>query len=836
MSEAELPKAIGAYRIQGRLGQGAMGVVFKGVHETLERPAAVKLLPPELAQNPEYVSRFLREARVIATLRHDHIVQVYDAGAFEGKYFIAMELVEGTSLAGYLQEKNVLDEKEGVELLHQAAEGLAAAHAQGLVHRDIKPENLLLDQKGNLRIVDFGLVMESASTTQLTATGACLGTPMFMSPEQADGEKADERSDLYSLGITFYRALAGQVPFSSPTVMNLLFKHKFEAPPDPRKIKPGLSEDIANLLLTMMAKRREDRPQSAQKVVELIDGYRQGKKIPAPPPFQSPLDTAKTLVGAATPSGAASVPATGSRVLLWAGLAAALVFVAVGGVVLYFLFRSPPASTATSPGGGGGTKIDAGLQGGPIQPAQPEKGPTLTKRQELVQNAQKLERNGDLVLALAVYEKAAALGGAEELQPKIAELKAKLTGVAQPPVQPPVQPPGDQGAVTLAAQARLAEEAGQYDLAAQKYDEASKKADEAGKKQEYQNASWACRRKGYLKQAQDAETREDWPAAAAALSQALMLGKDKALEAKRDELMAKAKQADEFNTYVTTGNKLLAEGQYVAARANYQLALRIKPGNPEVNAKYQEAIGREAYQRAETARLAGNTSAARDDYQKALQLYPALRPLVEPRLAELDKAAAAAGANVDGVIAQVDQLVRDQRTNEAFGVLAGALRNNPQEARLLQVKSGLEGLQACEAIYRGLAPVLNKGQAAASDARRADVEDDPAQRYQEGFAAKARDCTEREAQVRARFLTRAYDAVRPMVSDAKTLALLSATDLQSAYERYNRKAKDAAEFKGVSAPFGIRLGVKGDKEKAEKYSRIAETFAGLTQQARALSQ
>jgi hypothetical protein len=613
--------------------------------------------------------------------------------------------------------------------------------------------------------------------------------------------------------------------------MNLLFKHKFEAPPDPRKLKPGLSEDIANLLLTMMAKRREDRPPSAQKVVELIEGYRQGKKIPAPPPFVSPLDTARTQIGAATPSGAAAVPAARTRTLLWAGLAAALALVAVAGVVLYVLFRSPASTAATT---GGGTKIDVGLQGGPIQPPPPEKGPAPTKRQELIQNAQKLEQNGDLVLALAVYEKAAALGGAEELEPKIRELKAKLTGVAQPPVQPPVQP-GGQAAIALAAQARLAEEAGEHDLAAQKYDEAARKTDEAGKKQEYQNASWACRRKGYVKQAQDAETREDWAAAAAALSQALMLGKDKALEAKRDELLAKAKQADEFNTYVTTGNKLLAEGQYVAARANYQLALRIKPGHPEVNAKYQEAIGREAYQRAEAARLAGNASAARDDYRKALQLYPALRPLVEPRLAELERAGAAAGGNVDAVIAQVDQLVRDQRTNEAFTVLAGALRNNPQEARLLQVKSGLEGLQACEAVYRSLAPVLNKGQASASDARRADVNDDTAQHYEEGFAGKARDCTEREAQARARFLTRAYDTIGALVTEAKTLALTSSTDLQNAYERYNKKAKDAAEFKGVTAPFGIRVGVKGDKEKAERYSRIAEAFAGLSQQARALS-
>ena len=543
MSEPELPKAIGAYRIQGRLGQGAMGVVFKGVHETLERPAAVKLLPPELAQNPEYVSRFLREARVIAALRHDHIVQVYDAGAFEGKYYIAMELVAGTSLAGYLQEKKVLDENR------------------------------------NVRIVDFGLVMESASTTQLTATGACLGTPMYMSPEQTDGEKADPRSDLYSLGVTFYRALTGQPPFSSTTVMNLLFKHRFEAPPDPRSIRPELSEDISNLLLALMAKPREDRPQSAQKLVELIEGYRQGKKIPPPPPFRSPLASEKAQLTTPSPSpGAAPRQAVSRRA--WIGLSAAAVILVVCGIVAYLLLRSPPGGGQVTLGGGGTVSGGSTASGGDA----PSGGGT-------------------------------ASGGA---------------------------------------------------------------------------------------------------------------------------------------------------------------------------VKKEEPGGKKSF-------------------------------------------------NVDEFAVQMDPLVRDGRENDAFVLLAAALREYPQEPRLLQLKAGLEGLQACEAICRGLAPVLAKGETAAGDARRVDSDDDQARRYQDGFAAKARECLEREAQARARFLSHAYDGLRGLLTEAKTSALLASADFQSAYERYEKKAKDAAEFKGLNVGL-FRIGAKGDKEKADKYTRIATTFSGLTQEARALSQ
>ncbi len=346
-----IPETIGSFRIQGKIGQGGMGAVYRAVHGTLERPVALKVLPTEFANNPEYVTRFLREARTIATLRHDNIVQVYDAGEQNGQYFIAMELVEGSNLGAYADEHQPVNEKAGLELLLQAAKGLDAAHGKGLVHRDIKPENLLLSGDKTLRIVDFGLVMESTSTTQLTATGACLGTPMYMSPEQADGENADNRTDLYSLGVTFYRVFTGQTPFNSTTVMNLLFKHKFEAPPDPRSLRADLSTNVSNLLLHMLAKRREERPQTAQKLIEMLDLIKQGKPIPAPPTFaplpsRSGSNTALEQTMIATPSSPGSRP----RGIPYLGIAVICLVLAVLITTVYLLGRTPASFSQSTLG------------------------------------------------------------------------------------------------------------------------------------------------------------------------------------------------------------------------------------------------------------------------------------------------------------------------------------------------------------------------------------------------------------------------------------------------------------------------------------------------------
>ncbi|MCK6472583.1 MAG: protein kinase [Planctomycetes bacterium] len=356
-SSPGVPTHIGGYRLEGELGRGAMGVVYRAVHETLERPVALKFLPHEYTNNPESVARFLREARTVATIRNDHVVQVYDAGEENGKYYIAMELVDGVSLKKHLQEKKRLSEEEGLELMAQAALGLAAAHVKGLVHRDVKPDNMLLDKdRKHLRIVDFGLVTDSASDTQLTATGAYLGTPQYMSAEQADGEKADARSDLYALGVTFYEAFTGRPPFTAETALNLLFKHRFEEPPAPSSVLPAMSRSLNNLLLTLMAKKPEQRVQSAARLAELIDGLKKGEKIPEPPPFESPL---KALQSSPDLAGAdlapAREPSAARGPLALAGMLLALLVVAVIAWTLIFGGgeKRPAASDSSSSGNAG---------------------------------------------------------------------------------------------------------------------------------------------------------------------------------------------------------------------------------------------------------------------------------------------------------------------------------------------------------------------------------------------------------------------------------------------------------------------------------------------------
>jgi len=284
-----VPKQIGPYRLLDRLGQGATGEVFKAVHDTLERPAAIKLMAPEMAASRDNVERFLREARVVSALRHPNIVLVFDAGEAEGRYYIAMELIEGESLASYLEKKGALKEDEALLLLTQSLMGLDAAHAKGLVHRDIKPENLLLDQKNRIHIADFGLVMEASTVTTLTVSGKVMGTPQYISPELADGQKPDARCDLYSLGVTFYEVLTGEVPFKAPTAMSLLFKHKYQKPVPPNKVRSELSDGVNRLILWLMGKKPEQRPESAGAVLQMIGALRRGEKIPAPPTPNLPV-------------------------------------------------------------------------------------------------------------------------------------------------------------------------------------------------------------------------------------------------------------------------------------------------------------------------------------------------------------------------------------------------------------------------------------------------------------------------------------------------------------------------------------------------------------------
>ncbi|MBN2117959.1 MAG: protein kinase [Anaerolineales bacterium] len=273
-------KTIGKVRIEKFLARGGMAEVYLGTHLTLERSVAVKVLHSFIEEDPGLLARFQREARVIAGLRHNNIVQILDFDAADGHPYIVMEYLAGPSLAAYLRNLHEHEARlayhQVARLLKPLASALDYAHSQDIIHRDIKPANILLHSKGKASdfqidspltehvepvITDFGLVRIAHSTTQ-TATGAVSGTPAYMSPEQARGDRVDYRTDIYSLGVVLYEMLAGRVPFESDSGMSVLFMHINEPPPPIQGIHPALQ----NVIQRVLAKKPDDRYQTCHEL------------------------------------------------------------------------------------------------------------------------------------------------------------------------------------------------------------------------------------------------------------------------------------------------------------------------------------------------------------------------------------------------------------------------------------------------------------------------------------------------------------------------------------------------------------------------------------------
>jgi hypothetical protein len=261
---------VGNYRIEELLGTGGMGQVFRGVHVHLGRPAAVKIMHPNLASDETFQARFLQEARGAAALTHPNIVQIYDFGQQDNQYYLVMELVAEGSLRTLLDQHSTadpLDLATALDLVRQAAEGLGFAHRLGMVHRDIKPENLLLrDQPASeeseggqvVKVADFGLA-RLADTANLTLSGTVMGTPAYMSPEQCQGHKVDPSSDIYSLGVVLYELVTGARPFEVKTPTDAIYKHVFVEPPPPRGLRGTLPEPVEALILRCLAKQPANR-------------------------------------------------------------------------------------------------------------------------------------------------------------------------------------------------------------------------------------------------------------------------------------------------------------------------------------------------------------------------------------------------------------------------------------------------------------------------------------------------------------------------------------------------------------------------------------------------
>ncbi len=311
MDNVQPGQQIGPYQILNQIGQGGMATVYRAYHSAMDRYVAIKLLPRKLAESPEFTGRFRQEARTIARLEHSHILPVHDYGESEGYTYLVMRYLEAGTLKDRLQQES-LALREVDRLFTQLADALDYAHAQGVIHRDLKPSNVLLDARNNVFLTDFGIAKLLQGNANFTNTGAMIGTPAYMSPEQAQGLPVDQRSDIYSLGIILYEMVTGQVPFEADTPLAVILKHLNEPLPLPSSVKPGLPASLEKVLLKVLAKDPAERyPTTAAFVdgwkaaLQEATGYSTGTVVvpSAPPaPLASPaVGTLRQLPPRRTP-------------------------------------------------------------------------------------------------------------------------------------------------------------------------------------------------------------------------------------------------------------------------------------------------------------------------------------------------------------------------------------------------------------------------------------------------------------------------------------------------------------------------------------------------------
>ena len=324
-------QTLGGYELLGKIGQGAMGAVFKARQKSMDRIVAVKVLPQRLAKNKEFVARFLREAHSAGKLNQPCIVQAFDAGEADGYYYIAMEYIDGPCLDDLLETDGALPEQQALEIARDIARALGYAHGAGLIHRDVKPANILLTSEWEAKLADLGLARESIvdGDSSLTNVGVALGTPDYMAPEQVRGDAdIDGRCDIYSLGATLYHLLVGRPPFKGGTRAEVMSKHLTTTAPNPRKAAPDVSLATAAIIRKALAKKRDARYADAAEMLTAIEAAIEGK--PAAPAVgtkrSSPLSRARKRTGR-----------PGSRKWLYAGLVtAAAALIAFGMYVALF--------------------------------------------------------------------------------------------------------------------------------------------------------------------------------------------------------------------------------------------------------------------------------------------------------------------------------------------------------------------------------------------------------------------------------------------------------------------------------------------------------------------
>jgi serine/threonine-protein kinase len=374
--DSQIPATVGRYRIEGELGRGAMGAVYRGVDPKLDRTVAIKMISSSMAggdDRDEILARFEREARVSARLQHPNVVAVYDVGAEGDELYLVMELVDGDTLGHRLASGRFPSVPEGLEMIAQAADALAAAHEAGIIHRDIKPGNLLITKQGKVKVTDFGVAKAVGEKMELTRTGMMVGSPAYMSPEQVKGMVLDGRSDLFSLGVVLYEMLLHRKPFPADTVTTLVYQILHEDPMKDVPIPDAISQDLADFIRWTLGKDREGRIPDARTFSARARALAAGQPLARPEASEATAmmptvggDAARTAVMASAPGARAAVAQGTTKVEerrsstgLYVGIAAAVL---VGGGLGFWLLtgrggESAPAETTTAAPGAGAVQV-----------------------------------------------------------------------------------------------------------------------------------------------------------------------------------------------------------------------------------------------------------------------------------------------------------------------------------------------------------------------------------------------------------------------------------------------------------------------------------------------
>ena len=333
---------IGKYRILERVGEGAMGVVYKAIDPVLNRPVAIKVMSEGMAQDNNLRERFLREAQAAGSLQHPNVVTIYDFGETDGHLFIAMEFIEGTDLEQLLGRGHTIPLDAKLDIIVDVLNGLSYAHRRGLVHRDIKPANIRIDAEGHARIMDFGVV--HLSTSNLTGTGVMMGTPNYMAPENITGDEVTPASDLFSVGAVMYELLTNAKPFAADTLHRVLFRIVSDPPPNLLDVDPAMPPALDRVLKKALAKDPGERYANATEMANDLSAIRASLGAPRASRTvsqRSSIEASLNLQREATQRG--------SRRMLIAGAAAASIVIVVLSVALINAWRSRAALVYPAP-------------------------------------------------------------------------------------------------------------------------------------------------------------------------------------------------------------------------------------------------------------------------------------------------------------------------------------------------------------------------------------------------------------------------------------------------------------------------------------------------------